>query len=189
MKPGAFFPISYINETGNFQVIDYKDQKVREEQALTSLVKSNPMITIRELCEATGLKVYTVRETLKRLGWHMIKGGPEGHFPWHQDMGQPCPYATPGRGSKAVDFDAPEKEEEKPKVTVQDAVAYLSELLAGTTPNGEYVPEQDVFQEADERGISDSLIAKARKRLGVVIKNEKGTKAWSLPEIQEDDHA
>lgn len=29
------------------------------------------MMTITELCDATGMKPYIVKEALKRFGWHM----------------------------------------------------------------------------------------------------------------------
>ena len=44
------------------------------------------------LVEETGIKNYTVQQTLKALGWHRTKGGPNGSSPWHQDVGGKCPY-------------------------------------------------------------------------------------------------
>jgi hypothetical protein len=114
-KPGAIFTKSYIDETGNFRPVDYKESKARDEQTLNSLVTANPMMTITELCETTGMKPYTVKETVKRLGWHMAKGGPDGHSPWHKDgkLGQ-CPYKSGKQGvvrqqsrSEVVNLDAP----------------------------------------------------------------------------------
>jgi AAA domain len=94
-KPGAIFATSYIDETGNFRPVDYKETKARDEETLNTLVVANPMMTVSDLCEATGIKPYNVKETLRRLGWHMAKGGPHGHSPWHKDNppGQ-CPYKT-----------------------------------------------------------------------------------------------
>ena len=43
------------------------------------------MMSVEELCEATSLKPFTVKQTLKRTGWHVAKGGSDGHSPWHQD--------------------------------------------------------------------------------------------------------
>jgi len=116
-KPGAIFTKSYIDETGNFRPVDYKESKARDEATLNGLVQSNPMMTITELCEATGIKAYTVKETLKRFGWHMAKGGPQGHSPWHKDgiSGQ-CPYKPGKKGvatgqddqSEAINLGAPD---------------------------------------------------------------------------------
>jgi hypothetical protein len=96
-KPGAIFPISHIDETGNFRPVDYKQTKLRDETTLNEMVQANPMMTITELCETTGIKPYAAKETLKRLGWHMAKGGPDGHSPWHKDNGN-CVYEKPKRG-------------------------------------------------------------------------------------------
>ena len=72
-KGGKAFPTSYIDETGNFRPVDYKESKARDEEALNALVQANPMMTITELCEATGIKAYTVKDILKRFGWHKKK--------------------------------------------------------------------------------------------------------------------
>ena len=112
-KPGAIFPASYIDETGDFRPVGYKETKARDEETLNSLVTANPMMTITELCEATGLRPHTVKETLKEFGWHMAKGGPEGHSPWHKDTSGVCPYkpgkksAVRGQSQADVNFDAP----------------------------------------------------------------------------------
>jgi len=72
------------------------------------------MMTITELCEATGIKAYTAKETLKKFGWHMAKGGPHGHSPWHKDsISGVCPY-KPGKKAGAsvqADDQADEPEE------------------------------------------------------------------------------
>ncbi len=100
---GAIFPKSYIDETGNFRPVDYRESKARDEEALNSLVGSNPMMTVTELCEATGIKPYTVKETLKKFGWHMAKGGPGGHSPWHKDsVSGVCPYKPGKKGAATV---------------------------------------------------------------------------------------
>lgn len=105
-KPGNVFPTSYIDETGNFRPVDYKESKARDEVTLNVLVEANPMMTITELCDATGIKAYTVKETLKRFGWHMAKGGPNGHSPWHKESvsGQ-CPYKPGKKGDKGDQSD------------------------------------------------------------------------------------
>jgi hypothetical protein len=104
-KPGAIFPTSFIDETGNFHPVDFRETKDRTREALIQLVESEPMMSVDELREATGLKVHTIRETLKRLGWHAVKGGSDGHSPWHKDDGKPCPYKVKRKGG--VDLDEP----------------------------------------------------------------------------------
>ena len=96
-KAGAIFPTSYIDEAGNFRPVDYKESKARDESTLNSLVEANPMMTIAELSEATGVKPYSVKEVLKRFGWHCLKGGPDGRTPWHKDGEHGCPHK---KGSK-----------------------------------------------------------------------------------------
>ena len=105
--PRDICPTSYIDETGNFRPVDFKETKARDAQTLNQLVEDNPMMSVNELSDATGIKVYTVRETLRRFGWHVAKGGPEGHSPWHKDQGQPCPYGKFKSVQVPVDLDAP----------------------------------------------------------------------------------
>jgi hypothetical protein len=72
-KPGAIYPTSFIDETGNFHPVDFRETKDRTRETLIHLVESEPMSSIAELCEMTGLKPFTVREMLKRFGWHVAK--------------------------------------------------------------------------------------------------------------------
>jgi hypothetical protein len=106
-KPGAILPTSFIDQTGNFRPVDFKETKARDAQTLNQLVEDNSMMSVNELSDATGIKVYTVRETLRRFGWHVAKGGPEGHSPWHRDEGKPCPYGKSKSVQVTVDLDAP----------------------------------------------------------------------------------
>jgi AAA domain/Bifunctional DNA primase/polymerase, N-terminal len=105
-RPGAISPTSVIDETGNFRLVDFKETKARDRENLIQLVQANPMMSIAELSEASGLKKFTVNENLKRSGWHVAKGGSDGHSPWHKDEGKPCPFAST-KAPKSVDFDAP----------------------------------------------------------------------------------
>jgi hypothetical protein len=105
--PRDICPTSLIDQTGNFRRVDFKETKARDAQTLNQLVENNPMMSVTELSEATGMKVYTVRETLKSFGWHVAKGGPDGHSPWHKDEGQPCPYGRSKTAQVSVDLDAP----------------------------------------------------------------------------------
>ena len=102
-KPGDVFPQSYIDKTGNFRPVDYKETKARDEEMLNALVQANPTMTITELSEATGLKPYTVKGTLTKLGWHCVKGGPDGRSPWHKDD-QGCPYQKGRKGTAPVNL-------------------------------------------------------------------------------------
>jgi KaiC/GvpD/RAD55 family RecA-like ATPase len=164
------FPVSYINETGNFRVVSDSETSRREVLVLEAVVKNEPNIPAKELAVRFNMTEYRVKTQLMKLGWHRVQGGRGGASPWHQDLGGPCPY------EKVVEM--------KPK-SVEDALAYLQNALAGTSPNGEYVPETDILTGADKAGISDAMIGKARKRLGVVVAKEGNTKAWSLPEPEE----
>ena len=103
---GAIFPTSYIDETGNFRPVDYKESKARDESTLNSLVEANPMMTVAELSEATGIKPYSVKESLKRFGWHCMKGGPDGRSPWHKDGEYGCPYQKGGKKPHAICLDS-----------------------------------------------------------------------------------
>jgi hypothetical protein len=107
-KPGVLFPASYINETGNFRPVDFRETKDRTRETLNQLVESDPMMSVEDLCEATSLKPFRVQQTLKGLGWHVAKGGSYGHSPWHKDEGKPCPYEAKGKAKRgAVDLDPP----------------------------------------------------------------------------------
>jgi AAA domain/Bifunctional DNA primase/polymerase, N-terminal len=107
-KPGILFPVSYIDQTGNFHPVDFRETKDRTRETLNQLVESDPMMSVEDLCEATSLKPFRVQQTLKGLGWHVAKGGSHGHSPWHKDEGRPCPYEAKGKANgKDVDLDAP----------------------------------------------------------------------------------
>jgi hypothetical protein len=105
-KPGAISTTSVIDETGDFRLVDFKATKDRDRETLIQLVQSNPMMSIAELSEASGLKKFTVNENLKRSGWHVAKGGSDGHSPWHKDEGKPCPFAAK-KAPISIDLDAP----------------------------------------------------------------------------------
>jgi hypothetical protein len=106
-KPGTIFPVSYIDQTGNFHSVDFRETKDRTRETLNQLVESDPMMSVEDLCEATSLKPFRVQQTLKGLGWHVAKGGSDGHSPWHKDEGKPCPYETKRKAKgKGVDLDA-----------------------------------------------------------------------------------
>lgn len=94
---GESFPVSYINETGNFKVVNNAETHKRELENLVRMVKNDLNIPAKELAEQTGLTDYTVKHKLGTLGWHRVQGGPGGASPWHQDNDMPCPYAKQKR--------------------------------------------------------------------------------------------
>ena len=171
-KGDATFPVSYINEEGNFRLVSDIETQNRSNDSLVSLVQTDPNLPEKELAVRTGLSEYSVKRNLNRLGWHRVKGGPAGASPWHQDLGTPCPFGKPAVGN--------------PKPGIAEAVAYLREELAGTEPGAPYtgVAEADIFSGADERGFPDTLIAKAKKRLGVLVSKDR---QWSLPGAEEGE--
>ena len=170
--PGCIIPTaSIIDETGNFHVVADAETIKRTIDSLLSMVERDPDITVKALAQAVGQSDYSVQAKLNKLGWHRVQGGKGGASPWHNDQGKPCPY---------------EKREEPKKAKgpgIKEAVAFLNKLLEGTHPEGEYIPESEVYQQADAAGISDTLLAKARKRLGVVIGEDKG---WTLPADEDE---
>ncbi len=170
-KDGMDYPGSYINETGNFRVVSSSETWKRDIDALLAFIKSDPNVSEKTLAEKTGLSVYTVGLNLKQLGWHRVQGGKGGASPWHQDAASKCPYTKPTEDKKG----AATKQ-------VAEAVKYLRDLLRGTKPDGEYIAESEVYQGADKLGLPDAAIAKARKRLDIIIAN----KQWSLPAETED---
>lgn len=91
-KGGSTFPASWIDETGNFQIVGYAETAKRNAEKLVHLIKNSPEMTVADLVEETGIKKHTVQQTLKVLGWHRVKGGSRGSSPWHQDVNGKCPY-------------------------------------------------------------------------------------------------
>jgi hypothetical protein len=171
----SIFPTaSIIDETGNFQVIDKTLARTREIDALLTLVKQDPTITAKELAAAVGDKERAVKDKLAKVGWHCAVGGAGGRSPWHMDEDGKCPFEK----KDAVEVKPSKKTFD---LTLNDAIVFLKKLLTGTSPDGELVYESEVYQEADKQGIPDTLIAKARKRLGVVIDTYEDQKVWSLP--------
>ncbi len=98
---GESFPVSYINEIGNFKVIHETEASRRDVEALVALVSGDPEIPAKELAKKTGLSDYGVKQKLGSLGWHRVQGGSGGASPWHRDDGGPCPFAR-SKPTKAV---------------------------------------------------------------------------------------
>jgi hypothetical protein len=114
-KHGAVFPVSYIDETGNFREADFKETRKRDEDTLGRMVTESPLITIQELHEDTGIRLHAIRGILKNLGWHSAKGGPDGHSPWHKDGSDGrCPYekykgSKSAKATQTITLDSPER--------------------------------------------------------------------------------
>jgi hypothetical protein len=171
----SIFPTtSIIDETGNFKVIDKAETLNREIDALLSLIKEDTTISAKKLAAEVGSNERAVKNKLAKAGWHCAVGGAGGKSPWHKDEGGKCPFEK-----KDVVEVKPSKKTYD--LTLTDAVNFLKKLLAGTSPDGEYVLEAEVYQGADKLGIPDTLIAKAKKRLGVVVSKLENEKVWSLP--------
>jgi len=170
----SLFPVSHIDETGNFQVVSGAESQRREVQALLKAVKDEPTIPASELAKRfPAMSEYAIKTLLHKNGWHRVKGGPDGASPWHQDNGQTCPY------EKQVEV-KPAKKTYDATLTeaVQKLGAYLREV-------GEPVAEARVYLWADKEGIKDSVLTKAAKRLGVI--KDRDLRTWALPDEPEED--
>jgi hypothetical protein len=169
------FPRSYIDETGNFHVVSDAESIRREVNSIQTAVTADPTLSAAAYAELLNITTYRVEQELKRLGYHRVKGGPGGASPWHKDVGGVCP------------FEKKDVVEVKPKkqtfdMGMPEVITGLKALLAGA-PNGEYVPEPDVLAWADQKGIPESQLNKARRRLGVVVdKDANHVKTWELPD-------
>ena len=101
-----------------------------------------------------------------------MQGGSGGASPWHKDAGGSCPY------DKVVEVKPSKKTFD---TTVTEVVGNLRDLLKDTSPTGDYVPETDVLAWADKRGITEIVLNKAKRRLGVVVNKDGDIKTWALP--------
>jgi hypothetical protein len=174
----SLFPtVSIIHETGNFKVVSKAETFQRDFDHLMSLIQRDPKIPMKELVRQSGLSEYKVELNLKNLGWHRVRGGKGGTSPWHQDGPNPCPFAKDDTQVQPDNTVAPIPSKQRRPGT-KEAIAMLSDFLAGTDPEGDYVEAPEVYEEAGQLGISDSVLEKARKALGVVIGKDGG---WSLP--------
>jgi len=158
------FPVSYINTTGNFRVVSETEAANKQRHDLETLVAAEPNMSAKELATALRTGEYGIKNELQRLGYHRVKGGPDGASPWHKDVEGKCPYEKP----------------DVVEITLPEATKKLTEFLKGTTPNGATIGEPNLLQWADQEGITEAMLTKARKRLGVVV--NKRTKNWSLPD-------
>jgi hypothetical protein len=102
-KAGSVGATSYINEQGDFKVVNYQEIRQRTDDLLIEFVKAHPTASDKEIAEGLALAVSgrTVSRLLNNLGWHRTKGGSEGASPWHNDEGKPCPYAPKEAQKKA----------------------------------------------------------------------------------------
>ena len=100
VRPNVAGSVSYINQDGNFRVVDRAASQQRSDDQLIELIKREPTIDAveivndLELVDKFGkpLSGKTVIRRLQNLGWHRVKGGSDGASAWHNDDGTPCPY-------------------------------------------------------------------------------------------------
>ena len=92
--PGRVGVVSYIDEGGDFKVVEHGEMKHRLEDLLVQFVKDDPTAPEADIVQELGLDKSgrTIGRMLNKLGWHRVKGGREGASPWHNDEGKPCPY-------------------------------------------------------------------------------------------------
>ncbi len=163
-KDGIAFPVSYINETGNFRVIG-EDLIRRTAVAIIRVIALEPNIPAKELASRLGTSEYQVKKTLASQGFHKVAGGPGGSSPWHQDWDKPCPYAKPTEAD-----------------LLQDTIKWLRDRLT-TGATGESIQglrEAEVLTRADMAGFKEKVLKQAAKRLGVKI--DRKTRIWSRSE-------
>jgi hypothetical protein len=119
-KEGSLFPVSYISETGNLKPVDCKQTIERIEATLIQIVEADPKIPTTDIMAQTGLTRRKVTAALEGRGWHIVKGGTDGHSPWHQDKGQPCPFDPHILAAKAKKSPKAEKSQtEEPTPAVE----------------------------------------------------------------------
>jgi hypothetical protein len=99
-KEDSIFPVSHINETGDFVIVNPEETEKRTVENLLRLVAANPDLKAKELAGMVQMTEYAVRRELKYHGWCSVQGGPDGSSPWHQHNGQPCPYEKPKRAAR-----------------------------------------------------------------------------------------
>jgi hypothetical protein len=92
--PGRVGVVSYINEGGDFKVVEQGEMKQRLEDLLVQFVKDDPTAPEADIAKELGVNKSgrTIGRMLNKLGWHRVKGGSDGASPWHNDEGKPCPY-------------------------------------------------------------------------------------------------
>jgi hypothetical protein len=166
------FPQSYVRETGNFRVLSEMEANRRESQSIISMVKQDPNIPAKDIALSLGVTEYRVKSTLEYNHYHRAKGGPGGASPWHIDVDGVCPY------DKVVEVKPSKKALD---TTVAGVVQDLRELLARTSPVGVNFTETDLLAWADKRGITEPVLNKAKRRLGLVRGKANNRVTWSLP--------
>lgn len=121
-RAGGVGATSYINEEGDFKVVNHQEIKQRTDDLLIEFVKTDPTAPDKEIAERLGLKVSgrTVARLLNKLGWHRVKGGPDGASPWHNDESKPCPYLKEQQDAQAAkDAAKAEAPELKEQVSIE----------------------------------------------------------------------
>ena len=146
--PGRIGAASYINEGGDFKVVELGEMKQRLEDLLVQFVKDDPTAReadiAKEFCPTKSGR--TIGRMLNKLGWHRVKGGPDGASPWHNDQGKPCPYlAAQQQGQAAKETAKKAKEEERA------AKAADKQAKEAAKPANNSVPKQVTLEEMESR--------------------------------------
>jgi AAA domain/Primase C terminal 1 (PriCT-1) len=162
------FVTSYIDTTGNFRVVSDSETANREVQALETLVKNEPNISAEDAAGKLNTTKYRIKNQLEKLGYHRVKGGPDGASPWHRDVDGKCPFEK----ADVVEIKPVKKTY---NLSVTDAAKKLEAYLVEEGP----VTRVDVHKWADKEGIPDTILTKAKKRVNVLVDKDSGT--WSLP--------
>ena len=120
--PNRIGAASYINEVGDFKVVNQGEMKERLEDLVVQFVKDDPTAPEADIAQELGLDKSgrTIGRILKNLGWHRVKGGPDGASPWHNDEGKQCPYLKEQQDAKAAK-ETKKKCPTEPKTTKQVA--------------------------------------------------------------------
>jgi AAA domain len=149
--PGRIGAASYINERGDFKVVELGEMKQRLEDLLVQFVKEDPTAPeaniAKELCPNKSGR--TIGRMLNKLGWHRVKGGPDGASPWHNDQGKPCPYLAAQQQEQAA------KEAAK-KVKNGERVAKAAEkqVKEAAEPANNAVPKQVTLEEMEKPAVA-----------------------------------
>jgi hypothetical protein len=94
MKSGSLFPVSYIDETGDFKMLDVAETLEDQEESLLKLIQEYPSITLKELEEHTGIKTWKIQKSLQSLGWVRPRGNPAGGSRWVRSVATIQPKAA-----------------------------------------------------------------------------------------------
>jgi hypothetical protein len=81
-KDESILPVSWIDETGDFHLVEIGESLKHEDTALTDLIKNYPTMSLDDVAEQTGLRKWKVQRKLQDLGWTKSRGPNSG---WSQN--------------------------------------------------------------------------------------------------------